>query len=715
MRMELPSRRTQAGSGRYSVEMPRLSPLVFNSVRSLLACTLACTLIGAFASHALGQSSPTTPPAQIPPDLPAPTNPTNPKKQKVQMTFGQIFASVDTAEPNRRAGIRSTLLAQAMHVAPVVIIVETPSAYLDAISQCAILYDDGTDISREHIARFVRAFDPKQVVRISGTGTSTWGKNAQQRQDAINKALSASFFQTESDWTTTLKKLTATGVTSPGVVVLDPMDHHWAAGLAMAAGRLQPIIYLKGPQNSHKELQPSQGQVINQAIEQGLLRQGLSFDQIGDQIDAITLAFRAPTRIKTGPQPRDRLALTDQIGRADSTMGGMRWAWCGQFFGSTSETVYQAMCALFLPIESAFIWDGYPSDGDWARYDGTKAEAALSKAGFKTELFDEPRNSMAGFRARSDSGPVDASLILMNTKGTPYYYDLPHSPDGLGKPGDLPMLARPSALHLVHSFSLASPHRKDSVGGRWLQRGVYLYAGSVDEPFLSGFVPTPLVAGRLLAQLPFAAAVHYDDGQAWKIAVIGDPLKTISPCGSRQTSIPDAINTFIKTQGGELLSTRAKDHLKAGQYTNAIEDFVLTNRDDAVVRLAKALINDKPEAIDDLGAKIIIQAAMRQSEHELVLDIFERLSIDAQADLATRDAMWFAARYRVSRFGDDRAMVLMQKNLRAGQEVQDAEQLAMILRRKSMSRAIGFLESLRPTLKENKRPSLDKAIKRVRR
>jgi len=690
--------------------MPLLSPRVNHCFRSILVCALA--------GHAFGQGSELVEPSQIPPDIPAPTEPA---KQKVQMTFGQIFASVDSADPNRRAGIRSSLLAQAMRVVPVVVIVENPSAYLDAISQWEgpikfpILYDDCTDTSREHIARFVRAFDPQEVVRISGAGTSAWGKNAQQRQDAISTALAASFFQSEPDWTSTLKKLRATGVTSPGVVVLDPMDRHWAAGLAMAAGRLQPIIYLKGPQNQNKQLNPSQTQVINQAIEQGLLRHGLSFDEIGDEIDAITLAFRAGVKVKTGPQPRDRLATTDQIGRSESSMGGMRWAWTGQFFGSTSSTVYQAMSALFLPFDSAFIWDGYPSEGEWNRYDGTETESTLSKAGFETELFDEPRNSLASFRARSDSQPVDASLILMNTKGSPYYYDLPQSPDGLGKPGDLPMLARPSALHIVHSFSLASPHRQDSVGGRWLERGVYLYAGSVDEPFLSGFVPTPLVARRLLGQLPFAAAVHYDDGQAWKIAVIGDPLKTIGPCGSRQETIPAAINSFIESKNGELLGIRAKAWLKAGQYTSAIEDLVLTNRDDAVVRLAKALIHDKPEAIDDLGAKIIIQAAIRQSERELVLDAFERLSIDARAELATRDALWLAARYRVSRFGDDRAMALLQKNLRAGQEIQDAEQLAMILRRESMTRAIGLLESLRPTLKESQRQTLDQAIKRVRR
>ncbi len=688
--------------------MPPFSPLIRNIFHSIL--------LGVFAFQVTAQDSQ---PAQIPPDIPAPEPVVD--QQIAPMTISQVFASVATADPNRRAGIRSSLLARTMQVVPVVIIVDSPSAYLDAISQWEgplkfpILYDDGTDTSREHIARFVRAFEPEQVVRISGAGQIAWGKDAQQRQDAINRALAASFYEPEPDWATTLAKLKATGVHSSGVVVLDPMDHHWAAGLAIAAGRFQPVIYLKGPQNQNKDLSPSQAQVINQAIEQGLLRLNLSFDEIGDEIDAVTLAFRAGVKINTGPQPRDRLATTDRIGRSESSMGGMRWAWCGQFFGSTSSTVYQAMCSLFLPLDNAFIWDGYPSDGDWKRYDGTEAESILSKAGFTTELYDEPRNSQASFRGRSDSRPVDASLILMNSKGSPYYYDLPQSPDGQGKPGDLPFLARPSALHMVHSFSLSTPFKPDTVGGRWLQRGVYLYAGSVDEPFLSGFVPTPLVARRLLGQLPFAAAAHYDDGQAWKIAVIGDPLKTITPCGTRLSSIPDPIKEFIQTQGGEELVKRAKDALKAGRYTDAIEDFVLSNRDDAVVRLAKALIHDKPEAVDDFGAKAIVQAAFRQGERDLVLDAFEHLSLDARSDRMTRDAMWFAARYKLMRFDDQRALGLLQSNLRTRQEIQDAEQLAMIIRRESMPRAIGLLESLRPGLTEGQRKLLDKAIKRVRR
>ena len=638
------------------------------------------------------------------------------------MTFGEVFQSVNRADPSRRAGLRSSLLAQSMQVVPIVLIVDNPGAYLDAIAswegpvKFPVLYDDGSELAREHIARFVRDFNPDEVVRITGSSQAQWGGSAAERQAAIDTALAASLQQTQPDWRATLKALKATGVTSPGVVVIDPMDRLWAGGLALAAGRLQPIIYIGAPDNGSKELEPHQAQSYNQSIQQGLRKLELSYDQIGDEVDTITLAFRLGVKIRTGPNDRDRLATTDRIGRQPADLGGMRWAWSGQLFGTTTSSVYQAMCSLFLPLDSAFVWDGYSKSGSWEQYDGTETAQILEDAGMQTELFDKPRNTLASFKGRASSRPVDASLIFMNSKGAQSYFDLADAPDGQGRPGDLPMLQVPSALHMVHSFSLATPRSPLTVGGRWLERGVYLYAGSVDEPFLSGFVQTPIVAKRILGQLPFASAVHYDDGQAWKITVLGDPLKTISPAGNRFPSIPEPLTKQLTDQGALFLSQHAKDTLKDGDYARSLESFVLTNQDGSVVRIAKALLRDKPAAVNDTTAKIIMHAAFRQQEYELVLDAFERISPSARTDLQTQDTLWMAGRYRANRFQDGRAMALLRTNLRKGQELQDAEDIAMAIRRSSVDNAVAYLESLRATYNSSRDSStLDSAIRRIRR
>lgn len=694
--------------------------------RPFRSAFLSMTIMLALASGSAFAQAPSSP--QIPDDQPAlqpasqqPDQPTQQPPKKT-MTFGEVYQSVNQADPTRRAGLRSSLIAQSMQVVPIVLIVDNPSAYLDAIAswegpvKFPVLYDDSTDLAREHIARFVRDFNPDEVVRITNKGQAQWGSSTADRQASIDTALAASFQQSQPNWRATLKALKATGVVSPGVVVIDPMDRHWAGGLALAAGRLQPVIYIGAPDNATKELEPHQAQAYNQSIEQGLRKLDLSFDQIGDEIDTITLAFRLGVKIKTGPNARDRLATTDQIGRQTADLGGMRWAWSGQLFGTTTSSVYQAMCSLFLPMDSAFVWDGYSKTGSWDKYDGTEAAQILEDAGMEVELFDKPRNTLASFKGRASSRPVDASLIFMNSKGAQSYFDLADAPDGQGRPGDLPMLQVPSVLHMVHSFSLATPRSSLTVGGRWLDRGVYLYAGSVDEPFLSGFVQTPIVAKRILGQLPFAAAIHYDDGQAWKITVLGDPLKTISPCGNRFPSIPEPLTKQLLGQGAQFLEQHAKDMLKAGNYTSALESFVLNNQDDSAVRVAKALFRDKPAAVDDTAATVIIHAAFRQGEYELVLDAFERLSNDERTELQIQDTLWMAARYRANRFQDSRAIALMRANLRKHQELQDAEDIAMAIRRDSIDNAVAYLQSLRATYNSSGDSStLDKAISRIRR
>ncbi|MFK7758885.1 MAG: hypothetical protein AB8C13_02935 [Phycisphaerales bacterium] len=685
----------------------------------LTLCSVFLVTSAILSSAALGQDQ------RIPDDEPAGAQTsTQPAGQTAPqtMTFGELYASIEKAEPLRRSGLRSSLLSQSMQVVPVIVIVETAGAYLDAIAgwegplKYPVLFDDGTDLSREHIARFVRGFGPSKVVRVQGDGQGQWPKGDAQRQDAINASLAASLQENEADWVTTLANLKQTGVVSPGVVVIDPSGPHWASGLALAAGRMQPVLYMSGPSNPYAELEPGAVLAMNQAIEQGLRRLGLEFDSIGDDVDTITLAMRLGIKIRTGPGERDRLATTDQIGRSDASLGGQRWAWCGQMFGTTSTTVYQAMCSLFMNVESALVWDGYPNTGDWRRYDGTAASRLLEQAEFEVELFDEPRNSLAGFKGRGASGPVDASLILMNSKGTHSNFDLPMAPSGQGKPGDLPILGVPAMLHMVHSFSLSIPRSPLTVGGRWMERGVYLYAGSVDEPFLTGFVPTPIVTQRLLGRLAFAAAVHYDDGQAWKIAVIGDPLKTLSPSGRMLDVIPGPVRTMIDGWGGVYLGERAKEKLKERKYSAGIEDLILTGQDAAVVRLARAMLTDKPEAVDDDGAKLMLQAAFREGEHELVLDCYERLSAESRSDRLVLDTMWMAGRYRLNRFQDGRALALMRVNLREQQVVEDGEELAQFMRRDSLENAIGFMESLRPKVNGTSRTrALNTAIDRLKR
>ena len=94
-------------------------------------------------------------------------------------------------------------------------------------------------------------------------------------------------------------------------------------------------------------------------------------------------------------------------------------------------------------------------------------------------------------------------------------------------PGELNV---PLALHFTHSHSLKAPGNSNTIGGQWLDHGVYAYVGSVDEPRLPGFVPPKVFADRWRNLVPFLIAGRkWDNSPAWKINTLGDPLMICRP------------------------------------------------------------------------------------------------------------------------------------------------------------------------------------------
>lgn len=637
------------------------------------------------------------------------------------MTIVQAFEATRTrVEPMRRSGARSSILAQSSVIVPVVAIAPSVRAYLEALAmwewpmRFPVLLDDGSDRAREDIGRFIRAFGPERVVRLDDPDADAWGQTPRgARIDAIDRAMARSIDDDADGWRSALDAMGEGGVVSPGVVVMDPDDAPWAGGLALACGRLQPLIMVERGDSTRGMVSAARADELEREIEAGVARLGRSWREIGDEIDAVTLAMDLGVRTRIGSGGDEIAATTDRIGRAGSPVlgegsGAGLWARAGQLLGPEARGVYQAMSALFLELDDAWIWDGYGRGGDWDRFDGGAAAPALEDAGLGTTVIDTPRNTMRIFEISSSRAPLDASLLLMNTKGTQSAFDLPGAPSGSGRPGDLPVLTEPAALHLVHSFSLQSPRRVWTLGGRWLERGVYLYAGSVHEPYLAGFVPTPDVARRLAGRLAFSAAVHYDNAPMWKIAVLGDPLKTLGPVGRRAGAEPPGIT-------GTDLAKRASARLEDGDFAGGVEDLAMLGRDADVGRLVAALVRERPEKIDARTARAAIPGALRAGRHGLVLDLFERLDDAGRADPTMLDMLWLAGRHLLERDDDRRALSVMRANLRPAMRVRDATELAQYLKRDSLDSGLALLESMRGELKGHKRKRLDRAIKRLKR
>ena len=81
---------------------------------------------------------------------------------------------------------------------------------------------------------------------------------------------------------------------------------------------------------------------------------------------------------------------------------------------------------------------------------------------------------------------------------------------------------------MIHSFSAADPADPQTIAGRWLAQGAFVYYGSVNEPYLQAFRPAGLVAEMVAADMPLAAALRQGEfepfGRPWRLIYLGDPL-----------------------------------------------------------------------------------------------------------------------------------------------------------------------------------------------
>src|SRR5690606_35795321 len=140
----------------------------------------------------------------------------------------------------------------------------------------------------------------------------------------------------------------------------------------------------------------------------------------------------------------------DRVGRHGSASStAPRWAWAGHLFGTPSITATNAMASIFLTTEGAWLFETYPDDPPWSGYALAPAAEIYQKTGLAVETNDPRARGLASFLARAGA-PVDAGLLAMNTKGRMAEFALA---PGMAAGRDVPVLARPAAVHVVHSFS----------------------------------------------------------------------------------------------------------------------------------------------------------------------------------------------------------------------------------------------------------------------
>lgn len=567
--------------------------------------------------------------------------------------------------PMARLGLRAAAIQQQLAVIPTLVLVPDEAAFLSAISswrttdegavRFPILIDRGTYADQQRIARFVRTFKPESVVTwkppVEKAAPLPADRTARQRriEDALVSAWGA-------DAPGKLKaRWEHFKFTPPGVVAMWADDPAWTGGLALAAGRGQPIVWLQprggGAGNLAME---SDADAMRADLEAALKLCDFPFDQLGDAIDAITLAMNAPPKVLLSDKdPRKMLALTDLVGRSRD---GKRFAWAGQVLGDSAQSAYSAMCSLFLPRPSrAWLFDGYEDTKPWVMFDASDAAEKLQAAGIEC-VVDDPakggsledwRNRIAGTSTDAASPAtlgfgVDAQFISVTTSGNPDFFELK---PGFGHSVDLPILRSPAAVHFVHSWSANNPSERAHISSIWLERGAFAYVGSVHEPFLSAFVPTPLLTQRLTAGLPWGVAPRIDNADAWKVAVFGDPLYTIIAKGAPRAK------GDLPLPGAMPIADAVPALLKDKKYAQAMRVLALVGRDRDAARLLAAIVREKPVPVTRELALAGINAAFVSGDFDAVLGAAKAIlpddpsrapkpETDAAADLEVRDMVW---------------------------------------------------------------------------
>ncbi|MBX3386697.1 MAG: hypothetical protein KF768_09015 [Phycisphaeraceae bacterium] len=558
---------------------------------------------------------------------------------------------VDGLPPMLRLGARAGAMSQRIPAANVVLIAEDGESFLYAVShwrltkRFPVLIDDGSLASAQRIARFVRAYKPSSILRVRTPDepANAGAADPDDRQDRaarMRRAIASAWTIRDEDEPIAPENLgelwKQLGFEPFGVVVADAEDPTWPAAVALAAGHGQPVVWLTyppgwgAPGNIGGSLTADQLRELNEAIVQRLRADGRAFEGLGNDIDAITLCYDGPTKVMpSAADPGVHIALSDCIGRVfdeQQRPTGARWAWCGQIVGgggtkgSESSAAYEAMCSLFLRPRMAWLFDGYEDKEPWNAFDMTRAATALEREGVRNVLDDNGRQGLDDFRRRAagigwpwrdreaadrlrtDRGEeavnreslpprrgIDAELVMVNTSGNPEFFDLR---PGQGRVGDLPFLRHPAAIYFVHSWSAANLANNEFLAARWRQRGAYAYCGSVHEPFLQGFVPSPIVAARLAAGVPWGAAVRHEQSQPWKVLCLGDPLMLV------RGNVPrlEGAGSGVTFPGLSDLHAEVAGALRERKFERALRLMGMLGRDRDAARLLAALIAEEEGA-----------------------------------------------------------------------------------------------------------------------
>lgn len=382
--------------------------------------------------------------------------------------------AADNAPWPVRLGVRVAQLEVSLPVARQVTIVPDLGTWLDEMSRWTresrwpVLIEDD-----RLTPLFIAAFKPERVIRRTSVGPLPQAKA--EREKLMDAVVARAW---NGDPTApSLAALQKANLVPPGVAITRSDDEAWPAAVALAAGRGLPLLFVDGEFGSPNDtLTTAQCNELEDAIRSAIATTSLPYQSLGDAIDAVVLCRNVGAKCRPDlspdqtPAQRIQWPASGKVAPSDpnSTLDticrnkdGSRYAVAGWIFGPSPRAAYMAMCSLFLERESWWFLSGYASGEPWSIYAPDDAAAILKAGGFTTRVTVGQQMSLANWR-RSLMGGFDADVLVMNSSGDSSWFSL--AGNDRGDVLDVPFLARPAALHLIHSWSLSRPADRYTVG-----------------------------------------------------------------------------------------------------------------------------------------------------------------------------------------------------------------------------------------------------------
>lgn len=382
---------------------------------------------------------------------------------------------------------------------------------------------------------FIRRFQPLEIIRLPSVQKSL-PQGEKLRELMLQSVIAAWNSKDQKSLKETWQQL---GWNPPGIVITDEQDSAWPAAVALAADRGQPLAFLSGDYGKPNDtLDETHWLELSSQVLELVSQSGYEYASLDDDIDTITLVKNLAVKYEDPINQDKKLAVTDGLGRYQN---GERWAIAGWIYGSETRSLYQAMCAIFLNPNTAMLYDSYSPEKPWNLYSLSSAGQLLKNQGFHVSFLQRPETHLKNW-LKLKQFPWNFDLILINSKGTSAQFFVG---DQQASVPDIPQLKYPAALSIIHSFSAMNPADPNTIAGKWLERGVYAYIGSVDEPFLSAFIRPEMMVKRLITSTPFLIAGRYFNSPPGKITTIGDPLMIITQARQRIPSHQSQTNRLF--------------------------------------------------------------------------------------------------------------------------------------------------------------------------